>query len=68
MFIRFLLYTMDIQVYIEIKHRWFRIHCPLYPLMEACCPLHQVDNCLLVHVFLCKDEIIGSPNQGYLLL
>ena len=37
--------------------------------MEACHhpPLHQVDNCIPVHVFPCKVEIIGSPNGGYLL-
>ena len=63
----FLLLTMDIQVYIKIKHRWFRIHCLLCPLMEACCrpPLHQVNNCPLMYVFLCTDGIIGFPNQGY---
>ena len=36
--------------------------------MEACRPLHQVDNCPPVYVFLCKDETTGFPNQGYLLL
>ena len=61
---------MEIQVYLNTKHRWFRTHCLVYPLMEVYHrpPLHQVNNCLLVHVFQCKDEIIGSPNQGYLLL